>query len=245
MTAQFNRTLLLIAALVLPLVSASGQTYLTDITIFSADAGGNWVGPDIWETRYQENFDIWIQSGAPGGPFLNGPTSATAQPNISLPLGVSTFTLLAEPGADSSLFGINLFFNGSVTPSISAFGPMLSAPGPHSFLADGAPVTAAPVGPTLPGAGTLSFVSGNELIALTDFFWATPSAYNLDLVGGFSTGPDGNNDYVGGITFSVTSVPEPQLSLWAVGLLAGMMAVHRRGRRPQRWPRRFEEHGTP
>jgi hypothetical protein len=236
MTAQSSRTFLLITALALPLTSASGQIQLTDITIFSADAAGNWVPPDIWETRYQENFDIWIQSGAPGGPFLNGPTSANAQPNISLPLGVSTFTLLGDPGADSSLFGINLFFNGSVTPSISAYGPMLSAPGPHNFVADGAPYTAAadPIEANpFPSAGTLSFVSGNELISLTDFYWATPSVYNLDLVGGFSTGADGINDYVGGITFSITSVPEPQLSLWAIGLLAGVMAVHHKARRPQ------------
>jgi len=237
MTAQFNRTLLLISALVLPLASASGQIQLTDITLFSADAAGNWTPPDIYETRYNENFDIWIQSGAPGGPFLNGPTSANAQPNISLPLGVNTFTLLADPGADNSLFGINLFFNGSVTPSISAYGPMLTAQGPHSFVADGAQYTASPtpnLGDTYPGAGTLSAVFGNELITLTDFFFATPSVYNLDLVGQYSTGSDSQNDYVGGITFSVTPVPEPQFSLWAIGLLAGAIAVHRRTRRPQK-----------
>jgi len=230
MTPRFSQALLPVIALALPLASASGQVYLTDITIFSADAVGNWVGPDIYETRFNENFDIWIQSGTPGGLFLNGPTSADAQPNISLPLGSSTFTLVADPGADFSWFGINLFFNGSVTPSISAFGPMLTTLGPHNFGADSAAVTPPPLGVTLPGAGTLSFTSGNELITLTDFFWATTSVYNLDMAGQYSTGPDGQNDYVGGITFSVTSVPEPQSSLWAIGLLTGAIAAYRRAR---------------
>ncbi|MGD0743824.1 MAG: hypothetical protein ABSA45_01580 [Verrucomicrobiota bacterium] len=239
MTTQFNRTLLLITALVLPLGTVSGQTYLTDITIFSTDNAGNWVPPVIFETRFNENFDVWIQSGAPGGPFLNGPTSATAQPNVSLPTGVSTFTLLTDPGADSSLIGINLFFNGSATPSISAYGPMLALPGEtHLFLADGAPQTAAAVptgyGQPFPGAGTLSAVFGNELVTLTDFYYATPSVYNLDLVGGYSTGPDTIKDYVGGITLSVTLVPEPQFSLWVFGLLTGMIALQRRGRRSQK-----------
>jgi hypothetical protein len=238
MIPQFNRTLLLSTALVLSLVSASGQIQLTDITIFSADAAGNWVPPDICETRFNENDDIWIQSGAPGGPFLNGPTSATAQPNISLPLGMSTFTLLTSPQDNESLFGINLFFNGSTTPSISAYGPLLTAQGPHSFVADGATETAAAdptgYGQHFPGAGTLSAVFGNELITLTDFFYASPSVYNLDLVGPFSTGPDGQNDNVGGITFSVTSVPEPQLSLWIIGLLTGIIALQRRVPHPQK-----------
>jgi hypothetical protein len=74
------------------------------------------------------------------------------------------------------------------------------------------------------------------MISLTDFFYAAPSVYNVDLVGGFQVGPDGQNDNVGGITFSVTSVPEPQLSLWLMGLLAvaGVLAVHRRARHPQK-----------
>lgn len=236
-TMQLSRTLLLISAFVIPLGSASGQTYLTDITIFSADAAGDWVGPDIWTTRPNGTYDIWIQSGVPGGPFLNGPTSAASQPNISLPLGVYTFTLLGEPGADYTQFGINLFFNGSLTPSISAYGTMLTAPGqPHVFAANNSPSTAAPIGPTTPGAGMLNSIIGSELVTLSDFFYATPSVYNLDMVGGYSTGPDGVNDYVGGITFSVTPVPEPQLSLWVFGLLATTIAVHRGTRRTQSNP---------
>jgi hypothetical protein len=236
MTAQFSRTLLLTATLALTLASASGQIQLTGITLFSADAAGNYSGPDIWETQPAGNFVVWIQSGAPGGPFLNGPTSANAQPNISLPLGASSFTLVNAPGADFDSFGINLFFNGSLTPSISATGPMLTSQGEqHTFSPDNASDTPAP-GPNgiVPGAGTLSAEFGNELVTLTDFYLAAPSVYNLDQAGEYSTGPAGSDDYVGGITFSVTSVPEPQWSLWAISLLAGLTAMHRRVCDPQK-----------
>lgn len=235
MTTQFNRTLLLTATLALTLANASGQIRLTDITLFSTDSAGNYAGPDIWTTE-PTGYDItWIQSGAPGGPFLNGPTSANAQPNISLPLGTSSFTLINAPGADNPSFGINLFFNGSLTPSISATAPMLTSQGEqHTFSLDNASYTPSPNKGILPGAGTLSAEFGNELVTLTDFYLATPSVYNIDQAGGNSTGPGGSDDYVGGITFSVTSVPEPQWSLWAIGLMAGVIAMHRKVRDPQK-----------
>ena len=189
------------------------QIHLTGISLFSADATGNYVGPDVWHTPSTGNFIVWIQRGAPGGPFLNGPTSSNAQPNIPLRIGTSSFTLINAPGADYGSFGINLFFNGSLTPSISATGPMLTSLGEqHTFSPDNASYTPAPApGPNsiVPGAGTLSAKFGNKLVTLTDFYLATPSVYNLDQAGGFSTGPAGSDDYVGGITFSVTSVPEP------------------------------------
>lgn len=174
-----------------------------------------------------------IQNGASGGPFLNGPSNAAVQPNISLSSGLNAFRLLWEAGSDNGHFGISLFFNGSSTPSITTFAPMLTAPGTHNFAADSAANTPMPVpgvnnGYAFSGAGTLSFVSGSQMITLTDFYWATPSVNNLDLVGASSTGPDGIADYVGGITLSVTTVPEPHMSQWAFGCLAGMMVYRNR-----------------
>jgi hypothetical protein len=63
MTAQFNRTLPLITAMVLPLASASGQNQLTDITIFSADDTGNWTSPDIYETRSTRTMTFGFKVG--------------------------------------------------------------------------------------------------------------------------------------------------------------------------------------
>ncbi|SPE55039.1 hypothetical protein SBV1_2020003 [Verrucomicrobia bacterium] len=77
----------------------------------------------------------------------------------------------------------------------------------------------------IPAAGALSFVLDGEQIKLTDFYWALPSVYNQDQVGPYSVGPDGVPDFVGGITFSVTQVPEPGLALWALGLLTTAIAI--------------------
>jgi hypothetical protein len=236
MITQFIQRFLFLVVLILSLVSASAvQPQLTGISVFSANATGNWVGSDVWDTQTNANYEIGIKSGTPSGSFLNAPGGSLVQPSISLASGVDTFSLLADPGIDLSYFGINLFFNNSSTPSISAFGPETTSAGPHSFVADGASLTPAQIpGPQgqnpLPGAGTLSFTFGNETITLTDFFWATPSLNNLDQVGQYSTGADGSTDFVGGITFSVTAVPEPRLSLWVFGLLV-VTAIHRKTRR--------------
>jgi hypothetical protein len=143
--SKFSNHALLAAALSLSLASASAQVSLTDVVVFGASSTGNWFGqPDVFVTRSNSNLHVWIQSGALGGPFLNGPSNNLAQPNISLSSGLNAFRLLADPGADNGYFGVNLFFNGSSTPSISAYGPMLTAPGSHSFSADSAPNTPKP-----------------------------------------------------------------------------------------------------
>ena len=109
---------------------------------------------------------------------------------------------------------------------------LTSATQTHVFAADSAPNTPTPTvgvnnGYYFPGAGTLSFVSGNQLVTLTDFYFATPSVYNLDLTGPLYAGPDGILDYVGGITFTVTSVPEPRLAIWALVCFSGLFLVRK------------------
>jgi hypothetical protein len=66
------------------------------------------------------------------------------------------------------------------------------------------------------------------MYTLTDFFWATPSVYHLDQVGTTTTGANGIQDYIGGITLEVTPVPEPHGSLWLISLLAMGTAMVRR-----------------
>lgn len=193
---------------------AFSQVQLTDVVVYSTSSSGTWTTPDTWETRPGGNFNIWIQGGASGGPFLNGPADSAVRPNISLSAGTSSFRLFGAPGLDAPYFGINLFFNGSSTPSISAFGPMSTSTGVHTFTANSATQTpkaipGALTGYIFPGAGTLSFTQGGQTITLTDFYWAKQSVYSLDLTGPSSTTPDGSLDYVGGITFTI--VPEPNL----------------------------------
>lgn len=216
---------------------APGQGRLTDVVVFSADASGNWTGPDVWHTRPNGNYEVFIQSGSSGGAFLNGPTSTNVQPNIALVPGNNSFRLFTDPGANYPDFGINLFFNGSSVPSISAFVAMsTSALGTNAFSANAATHTPKPfpgvnTGYNFPGAGVLSFLTGNQQISLTGFYWASPSVYKLDNVSGYAVGPDGINDFVGGITLSVTQVPEPTLALWGFGILTGLVGLRRQLKR--------------
>lgn len=210
-------------------MTAFAQVQLTDVVVFGADSTGNWFRqPNVWETRTGGSFNVWIQSGEPNGNFLTGPSDEKVRPNITLDTGEISFSLYGAPGASISHFGINLFFNSLETPSISAFGPMLtSATETHTFAADAAPNTPKTIpgfntGYAFPGAGTLSFVSGEQVITLTDFYWATPSAFGLDLVRGDAVQPDGVNDFAGGITLAVTAVPEPKFTLWVVACLSAL-----------------------
>ena len=233
MKLDFKLSLLLAATSILSINRVAAQGHLTDVVVFSSDASGNWTGPDVWHTRPNGNFEVFIQNG---GSFLNGPTSTNVQPNIPLVTGNNSFNLFADPGSDYPHFGINLFFDGSSVPSISVFAPILTAAqGTNSFLANSAQRTPKPfpgvnTGYNFPGAGAFSFVSGNQLVTLTDFYWASPSVYKLNMVGGYSIGADGVNDYVGGITLSVTQVPEPSLGMWSMGFLASIFALCHRTR---------------
>jgi hypothetical protein len=237
MTNQFKPIALLTTVLLLPLGRASADVVLTDVTVFSADAAGTYVSGDIWDTRPGASFNVWIQSGSSGGPFLTGPSDAAVRPNILISPGVNSFRLLADPGVDRSHIGVNLFFNGANLPSISVYGPLRTAPGSSSFQADGAAVTPGPdtgAAQLVPGAGTLQFQAGGQMYTLTDFFWATPSVYHVDQIGTTSTGANGIQDYVGGITLEVTPVPEPHRALWLISLLAiGATMQLRSQRRPK------------
>jgi hypothetical protein len=194
------------------------KIYLTDVVVFGADNTGNWFGqPNIYDTRPNGNWEIWIQNefDSPSDIFLNGPTNAKVRPNISLSFGTNSFRFFAAGALDNPYFGINLFFNGSTQPSISVYAPMLTnAEQPHFIAVDGAPNTPKPfpsynTGYLFPGAGTFSFVDGNALVTLTDFYWVTPSVFDLDLVGEYSTGADGAADSIGGVTIIVSPIPNP------------------------------------
>lgn len=210
------------------IITTGHAQQLTDVVTYGTSSTGSWFGQqNVWETRSGGNYNNWIQNGST---FLNGPTDAQVQPNISLSTpGTYTFMIFGAQGVPQPRFGINLFFNGASAPSISAYGAVITnSMMPHVFAANNATQTPATVpgpntGYNFPGAGTLSFVSGDKQITLTDFYWAAPNVFNLDMVGQTTTGPDGQLDYVGGITLQVTTIPEPQ----AAALLLGLAAVSR------------------
>ena len=232
----------LLGGLLLPLTQAVAQPQLTDITVFTSDPSGNFGGYNIWDTRpitsAPDTYNVFIQSGSSGGPFLTGPDSAHSRPNIGLPLGSSSFRLFGDMGnPPTPYFGIYLFINSSTSPSISVYGPVLtSQTQPHVFLPDSSSMTIAPgpfdSGPPtyVNGSGTITFVSGGERVTLTDYYWAEPSVYNQDQVGPYSVGPNGVQDFVGGLSFSVVAVPEPGFSLWALSFVFGGLGVWRKAK---------------
>ena len=221
------KTLAQIFALLLAVAlpgAANAQVRLTDVLTFGADStGSSYFQPDVWDTEPGGNWDNWLQS-LPSGTFLNGPSDAAVQPNITLLPGTNSFRVYTSPGIDNGNFGINLFFNGAQTPSISAFGPMLtSADQVHSFAADSASPTPTPVpvyNSGIPGAGTLTFETSNLVITLTDFYLATPSVFNLDQASQTSLGSDGVMDYVGGFTLVVTTNTPPDCKPVPAGIVS-------------------------
>jgi hypothetical protein len=59
------------------------------------------------------------------------------------------------------------------------------------------------------GAGTLSFRDGSDQVTLTEFRDTIAPIYDVDRVGEFSLGANGNPDSVLEFSLRVTAVPEP------------------------------------
>jgi len=221
---------------------SSAQTILTGIDIFSADSSGNAIGGDVWNAHGNDGpIDIFVTDGSPlSGPFLNGPTDASATISIPLTVGTHTYGMVTTGGSTSwNYHGFSLFFDGGLTPNISVYAADQTALGtPPPFYPNGSLTTYDLAGdnpPLMPAANSVSYQTGNLLVTLTDFSWAKPSVYNLDRVnGGFgkgAVGPDGIPDWVGQFTLSVEQVPEPASGALLLMSFAGMMFFVRCGHR--------------
>lgn len=215
--------------------SAFAQTLLTGISEFSSTAAGQASGGSVWNTQGGELVVNLFVSSGPGlsNPFLNGPNDANTSISTPLSLGVNTFTFLAGSGGVMPYHGMNLFFNGAnSTARISVVAPTKTTVGTTpAFSANSSSTTFALNGSTIiPAANSLSFLDGNRLVTLTDYFWAAPSVFTVDRIAAPFGDPghvavDGVSDWVGQITLTVTQVPEPGV---AAILLFGIAAVARR-----------------
>ncbi|MGH9197924.1 MAG: hypothetical protein ACRD1T_19550 [Acidimicrobiia bacterium] len=218
--------------LVLCLVGSSATTVqavpvLSGLIAFGATDAGSADGRGVWNTLGgDEHFNLWIARGLTA-PFINGPTDALAGISLDLPDGIHTFTLFADPRAPGSpYFGLNFFFDGdNMNPGISVYGTESPTRFFVFFPSSGMTLTLAAA--SVPGSGTLSFLSGSTSVTLTDFSW---NAGLSDRVSPFTATPNGFPDYIGQFTVRVETIPEPgTLVLCTLGIVRLFRWHSRRG----------------
>ena len=222
----------------LPASRAAAQLQLRNATVYEVDSAGNFDGFMYWDTIYGNGaYDVFAIEGtdAAGGAILNGGGSTRSFAS-DLATGTHHFTFLMEPISLTPNGGINLYFNDSLTPNISAYVAPDSA-STTPIPTDG--LTYNPFGGgdnTLHGA--LSFTTNNLDIKLTGLSIKSPNvAPVLDRVSPFSAVPGGVPDLVVQVTFTVTdasidviqSNPEPgSLALLAGLAVSGVVCARRR-----------------
>lgn len=188
-------------------VSAKTIT-LTGATVYAVDQKGEYTG-NGWDTvgpNWVHNLYLLTESYM----FLNAGNGAATSPNINLCVpGTHTFLLRADGSGfnwPTSFAGLNLYFNNSTSPGISAsaaFNVSIPALTPLSNYGLGIPH-----GQVSLGANSLSFMVDNSKVTLTAFNWIdfrnpVVAPLNPDLTRAVDNTADGLNDYTGMITLQV------------------------------------------
>ncbi|GAB3285747.1 hypothetical protein GCM10027297_28460 [Parahaliea aestuarii] len=232
--------------LAVTLASIAGQAravlMLTDSAVFSANPSGeNWNGW-IWNTQGGESDDRWnlyySSSLDPQNPvFLNSKDGATTNIAIALTPGTHLFSVYGEsviPNVDPlQHFVLSLYFGGNQTTADisglygSSCNPVCPASHPNGLDLYGSSGLSTP---NAQEAGTLSFVSGDYEVTLSDFIWILRP--DIDQVWPYwDNSPDYSNgsntpDFFGRIQLDVRALnnasPVPlsnTLTLFGLGLL--------------------------
>ena len=193
----------------------SRAAVLTGVFVFSCDEEGNPAGDFVWDTRGVDSdfYKVWLAHDAPGNDpgtistdFVHGPDWANAPLNLPLEKGPNRFALYFQNNGPWTHFGINLFFDGSQVPNISAKVPLRTGQSTPRFSANSAPLTFSmtsyPSADT-PAAGTTR-VRLDQTITLQSFSVSAPEDPIVDLVDTHSVESNGRADYVGTLTLNVS-----------------------------------------
>lgn len=221
-TSRLSCLALAAAALSAPAYAQTAT--LTGFTTWGAnDSSGAWTG-GFWDTITGGGWNAYFFDPNTLVPLTSGDTAATLTPSVSIPSNL-LFATAAE--ADYPFLGINLYFDGSATPGISAvydvgtglFGAI--APTTSTYGLSGG---------VEPGAGSLSH-AGVTLNAWS-YIQVNHNGF-LDMAGPVDSVPDGAiGDNVAQLGFSGSggsAAPEPApLGLLLLGLPLACRGLRRR-----------------
>jgi len=205
-----------------------GAPLLTGLTTFSANATGASSGGQLWNTVGGDGFyNLYVTqpNTSLAGPFLNSGNAASTSISVDLSApGAYTFYILGEPGTSISHFGLNLFFDGiGATPGITVYRPINGGGSIDTTTA----ATRSLNGGSTPGAGSLTYTSGDTVVTLTDYSWFTNASTGLptvDRIQAYASTPNASADFRGLFVLEVVSTAIPEPGTWAL-LLVGLAGL--------------------
>jgi hypothetical protein len=210
---------------------------------FNSTAGAG----SLWDTQGgNRSYNLYVAPGdvsriSSASQFLNYGDGSNAAIDFGLSVGSYTYGLFGgnQPGytPDSP----DMFFNGvDGVPGISILAPLQTGAGEPAFAPNCSTSTPPLARVSVPGACSLSFFDGANIVTLMDYFWPRSDTAGkvIDLVGHANNTPNGQVDFVGQFAVVVTAadtarggitgIPEPA----SVGILgAGLLALWRGERR--------------
>jgi hypothetical protein len=206
--------------------SCPAMPVLTGLINYSTNWTGGVSGGEFWNTGGGDifyNLYVTAPNSSLGGTLLNSGNAAAT--NISFDLstpGTYTFYILGEYGGTAPRYGLNLFFNDSSTPGITA---IRSVNGRRTVSSTGANSVSLTGGIT-PGANTLAYSDDRYTVTLTDYGWYNSASAGLpaaDRTSRYSSAASSITDYRGSFVLDVTThAPEP--GTWAL-LLMGLVGL--------------------
>ena len=196
-------------------------------SVLKADvfSGVNTYGTDVTGAPHT-TARFWGSAGGGFTAFVNigGFVNTAAVPNLNFTItpGAYTFSIYMDGVSAENRVALNLYFNGNTgAPNLS----LLAQPNVAGFGFNPA-VTNLSLngGVDSPGAHSLTYSTGTNLITVTGFSWSNVG--NGDTVGPFLLPSDGVNDSVATVSFTVAAVPEPS-TLFLAGTGLGLLGLSR------------------